>query len=127
MNTVLLLAAPHIFDYCAFISGITNTMSMQAGAEGQQRVRFQDTCVSEAILYCSDLAYSCNEHDLRNLFLTVCPHGVRQTRVYRGRNDQPMGYAFVELFSEIDVDAAVMQLNAVEIFGRAIMYIFVAL
>lgn len=87
-------------------------------------MQFQDTCLSKAtILYCSDLAFACSEDHLCDLFLTVCPHGVRQVSVYRGRNHQPMGYGFVELFAETDVDSAITKLNGVELFGRHITYI----
>lgn len=99
-------------------------MSMEEIAEETKREKFQDTCLSEAtIVFCRDLAFDCGERELRELFLTVCTSGVRQTSVFRGRNDQPMGFGFVELWSEDDVDLAVTQLNGREFLGRNIGYI----
>lgn len=96
---------------------------MEQGVEGMSRVQFQDTCISKAtILYCCDLAYACGDKDLYDLFASICPYGVRQAKVFRGRRDQPLGYGFVELVSEEDLDIAIMHLNGVELYGRNIMY-----
>lgn len=95
------------------------TMKSMKSCSRVGQPRFEDTCVSSAILFCRDLAFACSNQDLFDLFNRVCPSGVRQARVYRGRFNQSMGYGFVELFAKEDLSAA-LDLNGHALFGRGL-------
>ena len=71
-------------------------------------------------LYVGNLPYTADEEQLKTLF----PEGGRQVTEVRIVTDRdtgrPRGFAFVEMGSQADADAAVNALNGKEFGGRAL-------
>ncbi len=70
-------------------------------------------------LYVGNLAYGMTDSDLQNLF---APHGtVRSAQVIMDRETgRSKGFAFVEMESEDQAQAAIKSMNGQEINGRAL-------
>lgn len=71
-------------------------------------------------LYVGNLPYSADEDQLKTLF-SESGRQVTEVRIITDRDTgRPRGFAFVEMASQADADAAVNALNGKEFGGRAL-------
>jgi RNA recognition motif-containing protein len=72
-------------------------------------------------LFVGNLAYSITEQELREAFAGPAGRTVQSVRIALDRETQrPRGFAFVELVSDADADAAIKELNGQMLNGRSV-------
>jgi len=72
-------------------------------------------------LFVGNLAYSITEQELREAFAGAAGRTVQSVRIALDRETQrPRGFAFVELASDAEADAAIKELNGQMLNGRSV-------
>jgi RNA recognition motif-containing protein len=73
-----------------------------------------------ARIYVGNLPFTANEQDVRSLFESN-GRGVREVKIIEDRDTgRPRGFAFVEMNTDAEADAAIQELNGVAFGGRTL-------